>query len=234
MKRYTCSGFTLLEVTFVLVILGLLIGGLMRPLLNSREQLMQSRADLQLTNARNALLGFAARNGRLPCPASADSAGTETLNEIGCDIYQGFLPVVSLGLAGPLDAQILLLDPWSKRIDYSVSSSDSDSNGMADFPTSGGMREAGLSRLQGDLKVFHWLGKDCSDLQLRASHVVAVIYSDGKNTNASNAEQLNRSNSGSYATGAYSQSTDCGYDDHVQWLSDSALFTQMLRAQQLP
>jgi len=233
-KRKTSAGFTLLEMVLVLIVVGLLLGGLMRPLLNNREQLKQRRAELQLSEARESLLGFAIRHGRLPCPASSASAGTSVVSADGCGQYAGYLPVVELGLSGSLDSSGLLLDPWSKRLHYSVSDSDSDADGRADFAVDNGMREAGLSQLAGSLKVFHWAGSDCETLQLRASHVVAVIYSDGKNTHNSKAELLNQAGAEEFSTGAFSQSTDCGFDDQLTWLSDSALFTQMLRAMQLP
>lgn len=234
MNKRDDTGFSLLELSLVLVVLGVLLGGLMRPLLSNREQLMQRRAEQQLTEARESLLGFAGRHGHLPCPATESSGGASAEGGTGCSDYRGYLPVVELGLSGNLDGRGLLLDPWSKPVRYSLSASDSDADGEADFAVAGGMQKAGLSRLAGDLKVSHWRGGDCNSLQLRASHVVAVLYSDAKIAYSSKAERRNQSMGSHYASGAFSQSTDCGFDDHVQWLSDSALFSQLLRAQQLP
>ncbi len=227
-------GFTLLEMALVMVVMALLLSGLMRPLLNNREQLMQRRDALLLADAREALLGFAARQGRLPCPATATSGGAEVIAAAGCVSYGGYIPVVQLGLSGPLDAQGRLLNPWSVPLRYSLSNADTDVDGVADFAVSGAMRDVGLAQLQGTLKVHHWPGGDCDQLQLRASHVVALLYSPGKVQHTSDAETLNRAMGSEYATGAYSQSQACGFDDRLSWVSDSALFSLMLRARQLP
>lgn len=63
------SGFTLVELTIVLVIVALLSGGLMLGLSSQREQIQNKEAQQQLDVIRDALLGFAMANGRLPCPA---------------------------------------------------------------------------------------------------------------------------------------------------------------------
>lgn len=228
------AGFTLLEMSLVLVVLAVVLGGLMQPLLNNREQLLQHQAKNQLEEVRQALLGYAVSLGRLPCPATETSAGVARASAVGCETYGGYVPNVDLGVSGALDNEGLLLDPWSKRLRYRLSSHDSNADGEADFAVTGGMREAGLSQLRGDLEISHWSGGSCNDLQLRASHVVAVVYSDGKNTNTSRAERLNQAVGPHFATGAFSGSTDCGFDDRLRWISDSALFTQMLRAQRLP
>lgn len=227
-------GFTLLEMALVMVVMALLLSGLMRPLLNNREQLMQRRDALMLADAREALLGFAARHGRLPCPATATSGGTEATTAAGCAVYGGYLPVVELGLLGPLDGTGRLLNPWSEPLRYALSDADEDADGVADFAGSGAMRRVGLAQLQGSLKVLHWQGGDCDQLQLRASHVVALLYSPGSTQHPSSAEQLNQAMGTEYATGGHSQSQGCGYDDRLSWVSDSALFSVMLRARQLP
>lgn len=234
MKAKKIAGFTLLEMSLVLVVLAVVLGGLMQPILNNREQLLQRQAKTQLEEVRQALLGYAVSLARLPCPATETSAGVARVSGIGCETYGGYVPSVDLGVAGALDSEGVLLDPWSKRLRYRLSSHDSDADGRADFAVTGGMREAGLSQLRGDLEISHWSGESCDDLQLRASHIVAVVYSDGKNTNASRAELLNQEVGSHFATGAFSQSTDCGFDDQLRWISDSALFTHMLRAQRLP
>lgn len=228
------AGFTLLEMSLVLMVLAVVLGGLMQPLLNNREQLLQRQAKMQLDEIRQVLLGYAISHGRLPCPATETSVGVARSSGVGCEVYGGYVPSVDLGVAGALDSEGVLLDPWFKRLRYRLSSHDSDADARADFAVTGGMREAGLSRLRGDLKISHWSGESCNDLQLRASHIVAVVYSDGKNTYDSRAEQLNQAVGSHFATGAFSQSTDCGFDDQLRWISDSALFTQMLRAQRLP
>lgn len=233
-KRGVVRGFTLLEMSLVLVVFALLLGGLLQPLLSSREQLLQRRAQLQLDAVHRALLGFAASRGHLPCPATEASAGAgATLGE-ACAVAAGFVPGAELALAGELDAAGALLDPWGGRLRYALSTVDSDGDGQPDFARAGGMQRAGLARLRGDLRISHWAGAGCSDLQLRASRVVAVVHSGGAVRHDGDAERLNRAAAGHYATGAFSRAADCGYDDLLRWVSDSELFTQMLRARRLP
>ncbi len=234
MNIYSTRGFTLLEMSLVLVVMGLVLVGLTRPLLHSREQLLIKREALQVSQAHEALLGFAARYGRLPCPATELSGGEEAATVDGCQRYTGYLPTVDLGLNGPLDSQGRLLNPWHQPLRYALSAADADTDGVADFAVAGAMRRAGLSQLNGDLAVFHWQGAGCDDLQLRASHVVAVLHSPGRLAYNSRAEVLNRDAGTDYASGAFSRSQACGYDDRVAWLSDSSLFTVMLRARLLP
>lgn len=63
------SGFTLIELAMVLFIVSLLIGGLLMPI--SAQNEIQGRMETvkALANIREALIGFAVVNGRLPCPA---------------------------------------------------------------------------------------------------------------------------------------------------------------------
>ncbi len=82
-----------------------------------------------LDEAREALLGFAAAHGRLPCPASAGSRGMESfaaggdaLNGNCSNFHGGFLPAASLGLP-PLDPEGFARDGWgthANRIRYAV------------------------------------------------------------------------------------------------------------------
>jgi prepilin-type N-terminal cleavage/methylation domain-containing protein len=62
-------GFTLAEMAVVLVIVGLLLGGLLTPLSSQTELRLRSDNEKALADAREALIGFAIINGRLPCPA---------------------------------------------------------------------------------------------------------------------------------------------------------------------
>lgn len=90
----------------------------------SVEQIHQTMKTLE--NAREALLGFAAVNNRLPCPATPVSVGVEDPPVTGmCTTDHGFVPAVSLGLAGAVNQDGLLLDDWGNPVRYSVTSSNS-------------------------------------------------------------------------------------------------------------
>ncbi len=117
-------GFSLVELAVVLVIVALLSGGLMFGLSAQRDAATLQDARRQLDTAREALLGFAMANGRLPCPAiptvanSAAKAGEEdrdkTNPNASCNRENGVLPWVDLGISET--------DPWGQRLTYFASS----------------------------------------------------------------------------------------------------------------
>src|ERR1700740_2544337 len=73
------QGFTLAELAVVLGIVGLLLGGLMVPLAAQTDIRYRSDTEKALADIREALIGFAIVNGRLPCPADR-SIATATTN----------------------------------------------------------------------------------------------------------------------------------------------------------
>lgn len=122
-------GFTLLELMIALVVVTILASGIALPLAAQVQARRTDEARRLLAEARDALLGFAAAHGRLPCPATIDSLGQEAYAPGGSAIdgacasfHGGFLPGAALGLAG-LDAQGFVRDPWASdrnRIRYAV------------------------------------------------------------------------------------------------------------------
>ena len=102
----------------VVVILTLLLSGLALPLASQLQMRRGEETRRALDEARDALLGFAAAHGRLPCPASESSAGEESFAAGGdasngncSNFYDGFLPGATLGLS-PLDMQGFVRDAW--------------------------------------------------------------------------------------------------------------------------
>ncbi len=130
----------------VLIIIGLVTGALLLPLQEEYSQLSQSQTETTLANAKQALLGYAQQNGRLPCPASsasnidAGSYGQE--NPLGGTrdstttqppvvantgaMQSGFLPAATLGLQAT-DKYGFALDAWNNRLRYAISTDDSSS-----------------------------------------------------------------------------------------------------------
>lgn len=132
------TGFTLVEMAIVLVIVGFLLGAFLVPLQAQRDIAFQLETVNILKNSRQALLGFAQTNGRLPCPATANAAGgapnnTGVENPIGggvCVNQVGFLPAATLGIQ-PTDDAGFVVDAWNNRIVYAVT----QSNASADVTT---------------------------------------------------------------------------------------------------
>jgi prepilin-type N-terminal cleavage/methylation domain-containing protein len=70
-------GFTLTEMAVVLVIVALLIGGMIMPMSAQQDIRYVNETQATLKNIEEALLGYAAVNGRLPRPATSATAGVE-------------------------------------------------------------------------------------------------------------------------------------------------------------
>lgn len=110
-------GFSLLELAIGLVILALVAVGMTASLTKLGEQRRITDTRAAVAGARDALLAFAAVQGRLPCPATAATNGQEAIaanvgGVITCAAQSGFLPAVTLGLSG-VDENGLLLDAWA-------------------------------------------------------------------------------------------------------------------------
>ena len=143
--KSTQSGFTLVEIAIVLLIVTILLGYTVA-LFPRQQELKQYRAlSQEMDRVMEAIIGFAQVNGRLPCPALPNSAGVEDINGVsGCNNYGGFVPVNTLGLDGRFNADSLLLDPWGNPYRYYVTDADFNANGSSDFTAPGEMRLVGL------------------------------------------------------------------------------------------
>jgi prepilin-type N-terminal cleavage/methylation domain-containing protein len=154
-------GFSLLEVAITLGVLAILLGGLLVPLTTQIALRNETATYRMLEEIKEALIGYAAANGRLPCPASGASNGQESFGASGdasngdCGsasggVFVGFVPAVSLGLT-PIDSQGFAVDGWGttqNRIRYAVSSETL--NGITfPFTQAGGMRRATMSWVAG-------------------------------------------------------------------------------------
>lgn len=107
------SGYSLVELAVVMLIVALLIGGLLLPL--SAQQEVRNRAETERTLAeiQAALVGYAIVAGRLPRPATSATNGAETATPCTTDaLCTGFIPWSTLG--------ITKTDGWGKLIRYSV------------------------------------------------------------------------------------------------------------------
>jgi type II secretory pathway pseudopilin PulG len=251
------AGFTLIELAVALFVLILLLGSLVVPLTTQVEQRKISDTRKALDEARDALIGFAAANGRLPCPASGTSNGAESFAaggsaaNGGCsNFFDGFLPAVALGIAAT-DSQGYALDGWGlvqNRIRYAVSNQTVNSITNPLTRTSG-MSSAGLTSLTAAQFLFVCnsgtgvtAGANCGTAVTLASNAMAVLYSVGPNaatggTSAHETENPNP-NGGSpdriFVNHDWSTVSGSEFDDIVTWIGTSPLFNRMIAAGQLP
>lgn len=139
-RQLGISGFSLVEIAVVLVIISVLVTIVAVPIATQIEQKRSEETLKQFELIKEALMGFAAAKGRLPCPATttmptnfgqerfcttASGACTPTTTEQvhgRCESNVGFLPAVTLGVS-PVDANGFALDAWGltqNRIRYAV------------------------------------------------------------------------------------------------------------------
>ena len=155
-SRCRSRAFTLIELMLALLVLTVALSALAIPLAAQLHARRLEEARRQLDEARDALLGFAVANGRLPCPATEASRGEERFApgagaaDGTCETFHGgFLPAATLGLA-PLDGEGFARDPWTtraNRLRYAVWGGGAV-NGIANALTrSDGMRMASLAGL---------------------------------------------------------------------------------------
>ncbi|HWS13359.1 MAG TPA: type II secretion system protein [Rhodocyclaceae bacterium] len=243
-------GFTLVELAIVLLIVAVLIGGLMVPLSAQMDIRNRAETDRTLADAREALLGYAAANGRLPCPASTASNGRASPESCGAggqcvctNPHDGLLPAVTLGLQ-PTDSQGYAIDAWNNRIRYAVTGANAwafTSSGTAGLRNA--VQAAGFASLAPDLLVCASstgitataCGGAGNELSTTAA---AVLVSTGRNGPASNgadeAANLdgNRVFVSHVATAAGGANGE--FDDIVTWLSPNILYNRLITAGQLP
>jgi prepilin-type N-terminal cleavage/methylation domain-containing protein len=97
------SGFTLIEIAIVMVVIGLLTGGGISIMRVMTERKVRNENSEYLQQAKEAILSFAEINGRLPWP-DTDNNGTGTDNPCALNsTCTGFLPFADLNIA-PNDA----------------------------------------------------------------------------------------------------------------------------------
>jgi prepilin-type N-terminal cleavage/methylation domain-containing protein len=220
------TGFTLIEMAMVLMIVALLLGGLLPTISSQVEQRHMNDTRKQLDDIQQALIGYAVIHGYLPCPADGTIATGQPNAGIAkstCNTGAngGVLPWVTLGV-GETDA-------WGRRFTYRVTPA------FATVSTPFKLSDTG------NLNVGLTVGS--SDV---AANVPAVIVSHGKNglgaylpdgsqispvPLATTPEGDNINNDNNFVSQDFVQN---GFDDLVVWLSPNILFNRMVTAGKLP
>lgn len=229
-------GFTLVELTIVLVIVALLIGGMLLPLSTQKDIQNTSETQRLLAEIKDALLGFAVANGRLPRPARSLADGAENPAPCADDsACTGYLPWTTLG--------VKKTDAWNKMIRYSATPA------YANAPFA--LTTVGSKKVQtrsGDGVASYLIGGSgaCS---LASPCAPAVVYSAGKSNwgvaedgtafpdeSANNSDEDANANASAvfFARAASTVASGGEFDDLVSWISPNILLSRMISAGRLP
>lgn len=257
------TGFSLIEMAVVLAVVGLLVGGMMVTLSAQVAQHNIDSTQNRLQQAREALIGFAIANGRLPCPASATSNGVESPANGGIctNPYNGYLPAVTLGFQ-PVDNNGYAVDAWNNRIRYAVTqttvpnSCTSVTTGVTvSTPSSppftsqapNGLTAYGVSCLPSDLVVCKSAtgisGTSCgsNNSVTNQDTVVALVYSVGSDYasapgGAGIDEAANLNNDAVFVSHPPAPAGASGgeFDDQLAWIPVGVLYGRMTMAGVLP
>lgn len=251
-------GFSLLEVLIALLVLTLALTGLAMPVASQVGLRRQAETQRLLDEAREALLGFALLNGRLPCPATPASRGLEAFAAGGsvadgrCErFHDGLLPAATLGLPR-LDEEGFARDAWGTgmagRLRYAVFGNGQSLGGVANpFTRVNGMRAATLLSLGAApdyLYICHsGSGATATDCGPAANQVTRraafVVLSHGPNASAVPApatdEARNQDATPVFVARAGGAAGDPkSYDDTLAWSSVAMLASRMVAAGRLP
>lgn len=229
------SGFTLIELAVAIFIIGLMLGSIITPITSRMAVRQTQTAQQKLSEIKDAILGFAATNGYLPCPDTGND-GQENVSGSSCSATVGSLPYATLGV----DAKY---DPWGNRFRYAI-----ESNFAKRSPTS-----LTLST-QANIRVC--TSSACStvltnnDPSNPGSEAAFVVLSHGPNgygaikadtgiANTSPTSADETKNLGATAQFVYRAKTDASapigeFDDIVLWASKPQIFKMMVSAGALP
>ncbi|OUS10379.1 hypothetical protein A9Q89_11170 [Gammaproteobacteria bacterium 53_120_T64] len=214
-RGFLAAGFSLLEMSIVLLVIGVLLGGSLVPLSVQMEKRDRDATRSQLLDMREALTGYALVNGRLPCP-DTDGDGVIDISTT-CTNVEGGFPWADLGLGKE--------DAWGRAFTYRVSGNfadTTDGTGCASSPT------AGLSFSLcsvADINVV-----DGASGSAVASTIPAIIISHGKNwaITTSGDEAENSDGDAVLVERRFSNSASPTFDDLVVWVVPNILKSKMV------
>ncbi|MFO0390202.1 MAG: prepilin-type N-terminal cleavage/methylation domain-containing protein [Alphaproteobacteria bacterium] len=153
MQQNRKHGFTLIELSVVLLVLSLMLGGILTIVTQTARIEKRNQLNAKIERIKTAMMDFRLGNKRLPCPGDStlitsysnfgregdspgDCAGgalASTFADAGANVYGGSVPVRTLGLTDD-DAY----DPWGNLFLYAVDKRITDTtanNPFSAYPT---------------------------------------------------------------------------------------------------
>lgn len=216
------QGFSLLEMTVVLIMLALLMGGMLMPLQAQFEYQKLRQTNQSLAEIKDALIGFAMVNGRLPCPSYITNPAQEDfgVEAPSCDTTvssDGYLPWKTIGVnetdawgTGQSSASGGMIGYWRYRVDTKFSSTFKLDTAFS----------------SSELRVIDNAG---TRITTAAEAPVAIIYSTGKNLRADGENADYEATGGVYQSDVQSRT----FDDMLIWITRPLLMYRMVSAGKL-
>lgn len=214
------NGFSLMEMAIVLTIVGLLLAGLLPTLSGQIEVQRRNETAKQLNEIRDALLGYAVINGKLPCPTYTDDPsdtnyGVAPATCATTPTQEGYLPWKTLGMNE--------MDPWGIKRVVTTSEWKGYWRYRVDrqFASSVTITTSTLDSL---------VIKDSAGntLTTTGERPVAIIFSTGPDLTP------NGFNTGTFNDEYQSDVPGNSFDDMLIWLSRPQLINRLVSAGKLP
>lgn len=232
-RRHRTSGFTLIEIAIALLVLAVLATFLAIPTVSKIDEEKRIETQKNLEAIREALIGFAAINGRLPCPdyrndPTAAAYGTEDCDTLHIKPNQeGYLPWKTLGMS-ETDAwgrhRTSASEPRTGDWRYRVERTYADT---FDLRFKANLVNTGIAFPDDKIEVYDHQGKP---LTANNEYAVFVVFSVGSNGQADGQNSSYESKNANYEWGEPTST----YDDQLISLGRSLLAAKMYAAGKLP
>ena len=217
--KYKIRGVTLVELSIVLVIIGILMQSVIAPLGPARELQRIRTVTKELEIIKQAMISHLILYGALPCPSYSRSP------ENACSQANGDISAVALGLSGGMDESNALLDPWGRPYRYAIS------QGEPAWTLEHSFLEIPIDDWQATLILCKRAqSSGCNRSQLRADNIVFVVYSLGADPQETGDQRENIDGDNVFSVRDESIQAEEKYDDHVTWATQSELLYWLLRS----
>lgn len=215
------DGFTLVEMAFVMILVGLLLTSALTPMGTLQENKYRKSTESLLAEVKESILGYAIVNGRFPCPASNTSSGMEVRDAVTgfCNDEHGLLPSSTLGLSGPYHSvSNVVQDAWGNAIRYSLSSANTWEYATA----------LTLSPPTTNFQICR--ATACAATDILADNLVAVVVAEGRDLTASALQLENSDGDNNFILANESEDAVTAFDDLVTWITPSTLSIYLLKS----
>ncbi len=235
-KSLEQKGFTLIEVAVVLVVVGLLLGSILGPLASQERNRKIKLVETSIEEIKEALIGYAAINGNLPCPAPASYNPAPPAAEVSresraagagltdCLVEHGYVPSITLNINGLYNPDKIYVDPWGTPYYYSLN----------DIGTWEYAKTISPSSPVPTFNICDTAG--CPANSEVATGVVAVIYSLGPlgfEATTSPDQLENTNDDDNFVSRAPSEGNNTEFDDLVTWLTTNELILNLVKSGQI-